>query len=513
MTANRHLLILISLLIVTSLSIFLYKVAQLQWPLSENQEAQLWTVEARLSFKADGNAVSASLFTPPGQPNLSTLDENYISHNYGLNTKVENTNHIATWTKRKAKGQESLYYRVSVFPIHLNETPSKVSPPVSEPGSSLEGVSKEAADALLESVRAQSADPLSFVIEILKHLHNDKDDNANILLGNDRSPLQYAKTAMAIAKQAQIPTRLVNGIFLGGASTDRHDVPISYLLDVWDGNNWQTVNPENGNPGLPRDFLIWWYDDNNPIAVKGGDHAKLAISANTRMQSSLDISKTYAERQKSVFAKFSLFSLPLHTQQIYSVLIMIPLGAFVILLLRTVVGIRTFGTFMPVLVALAFRETELIYGLALFTFVVALGLGARFYLEHLRLLHIPRIAVVLTVVVILMLFISMLSHQLGLSHGLSIALFPMVIIAMTIERMCIVWEERNPWDAITQGAGSMLAASLAYLVMRQESLQHLFFVFPELLLIVIAAMLLMGRYRGYRLSELIRFKDLISRTR
>ena len=37
---------------------------------------------------------------------------------------------------------------------------------------------------------------------------------------------------------------------------------------------------------------------------------------------------------------------------------------------------------------------------------------------------------------------------------------------------------------------------------------HLIFVFPELLLLVIAAALLAGRYTGYRLLELRRFKAL-----
>jgi hypothetical protein len=38
--------------------------------------------------------------------------------------------------------------------------------------------------------------------------------------------------------------------------------------------------------------------------------------------------------------------------------------------------------------------------------------------------------------------------------------------------------------------------------------QHLAFVFPELLLLVLAAMLLLGRYSGYRLSEVYRFRAL-----
>jgi hypothetical protein len=42
-----------------------------------------------------------------------------------------------------------------------------------------------------------------------------------------------------------------------------------------------------------------------------------------------------------------------------------------------------------------------------------------------------------------------------------------------------------------------------------HEIQHLVFVFPELLLVVLAASLLLGRYKGYRLSELIRFKAFL----
>ena len=53
-----------------------------------------------------------------------------------------------------------------------------------------------------------------------------------------------------------------------------------------------------------------------------------------------------------------------------------------------------------------------------------------------------------------------------------------------------------------------MVASLAYLVMTYRYTEHLFFTFPELLLVLLAATLLMGRYSGYRLFELFRFKVL-----
>ncbi len=39
-------------------------------------------------------------------------------------------------------------------------------------------------------------------------------------------------------------------------------------------------------------------------------------------------------------------------------------------------------------------------------------------------------------------------------------------------------------------------------------LEHLVFTFPELLLVVLAIIVLAGRYTGYRLLELSRFKAL-----
>src|SRR5690606_3915938 len=102
------------------------------------------------------------------------------------------------------------------------------------------------------------------------------------------------------------------------------------------------------------------------------------------------ITEHRAEQLESRLIDFSLFSLPIKTQAVYGVLLMIPIGALVMVFMRNVIGIESFGTFMPVLIALAFRETMLLSGVILFTVLVALGLSIRFLLERLRLLLVPR---------------------------------------------------------------------------------------------------------------------------
>jgi hypothetical protein len=129
-------------------------------------------------------------------------------------------------------------------------------------------------------------------------------------------------------------------------------------------------------------------------------------------------------------------------------------------------------------------------------------------MERLRLLLVPRLAAVVTIVVLLMTVISILSHQLGIETGLSVSLFPMVIISMVIERISVVWEERGAFTSIREGIGSLAMAALTYLAMSISILAYWVTVFPEINLIVLGIIIALGRYTGFRLTELRRFKQL-----
>jgi hypothetical protein len=279
-------------------------------------------------------------------------------------------------------------------------------------------------------------------------------------------------------------------------------------LEVHDGDDWRYFDPMTGEESLPDNFLVWWRGNEPLINVEGGSDVQVSFAVQDNQLDAVSIANSQATRHGAALIDFSLYSLPISTQAVYSVLLMIPIGALVMVFLRNFIGIDAFGTFMPVLIALAFRETQLFWGVILFSMLVALGLSIRFLLDRLRLLLVPRLSAVLIVVVLLMMIISLASHRLGLETGLSVALFPMVIIAMTIERMSVVWEERGATDAIREGMGSLLVAVTAYIFMGLSWLEHLIFTFPELLLVVLALVLLAGRYTGYRLLELRRFKAL-----
>ena len=496
-----RLLLLALMLCVAGGSLFVYKWRSLGFPLVPETETRTWTVEVMAQFEAGPGPIKMNLHIPGLTPGFAILDENFVSRGFGFTTRYVSGGRQVQWAIRRARGPQTLFYRAVVY-RDTQRLESDTTPPFPAVPQ-LEEPYLTASEVLVEQVAAQSADPASFATELLRRLAAPAgDQNVELLVGQDPDALALARAATTLLAVQRIPSRVMHGVYLQERGRRSEVVP---WLEVHDGERWLYVDPSTGEIGLPRDFLIWWRGEEPLYVLDGGRNVDLRLSVQSNIADPLLVAQRRAQAWQSRVADFSLFSLPIQTQAVYSVLLMVPIGGLVIIFLRSIIGITTFGTFMPVLIALAFRETQLLGGILLFTVVVALGLAFRFLLENLRLLLVPRLTAVLVIVVLLMLMISIITQQLGIETGLSIALFPMVILTMTIERMSIVWEERGSGEAVRQGMGSLLAACICYLVMGIDQLEHLAFVFPELLLVVLAAAILLGRYTGYRLLELPRF--------
>ncbi len=501
---RRHLYFLTGMLSLIGLTVFSYKVIFLDFPLVPDVRIDLWQVEARVTFRAKNVPVKVSLHIPHKIAGFILIDESFMSHGYGLNMENTEEGRFAVWSIRKVKGEQGLYYRAMIRRFEAREPPIKETPKIMP--QELAEPRLSAVKELLEDIHARSADTESLVRELLKTLlHPEANESALVILGKDSTPAQKADWAARILLHGGVPSRVVQGIELGEGGRES---PVLYWIEVYDNQRWRPFSVTTGEGKIPGDYLAWRRGVGALATAKGVDRLKVSLSVSRLQEPAGEAVMAVGPIGKPITAVFSLSSLPLETQGVYRILFMIPVGAFLLVIFRNVIGVKTFGTFMPVLIALAFRETQLAWGMALFSLIVAFGLGARFYLEHLKLLLVPRLAAVLIVVVLLMALFSLLSHRLGLERGLSVALFPMVILTMTIERMSIVWEERGASEALQQGLGSLAVAALVYLVMTLRNTEHLFFLFPELMLVLLAATLLLGRYTGYRLLELFRFKVL-----
>ncbi|WP_191485125.1 inactive transglutaminase family protein [Pseudomonas sp. FEN] len=500
-----HLKILIAVLVLLGASVTAYQIFVLGIPVTEDATDDLWNIDAKVEFVASTKEpVKVQMFVPPLSRDYVSLNESFISNNYGVSVNRADGNRKVTWSARRVSGKQTLYYRLVLTKRYTGEKP-KVKGPTFRDSMAIEGPEKIAAEALLAPIRQHSADVETFIGETIKRVNNLADDNVKLLLAGDSSTPHKAQIIELLLSIAHVPLEKAHTIRL---LADQPQTPELWLRS-FNGSDWLYFNPDTGEQGLPSDRLLWWTGADNLITVDGGKKAGVTFSLNNSEMNAIRLAKLTDENSDANFLEYSLYGLPLQTQQTFMIMMMIPIGVLVILILRNLIGLQTLGTFTPVLIALAFRETQLGFGIVLFTIITALGLSLRSYLEHLKLQMLPRLSVVLTFVVVLIAAISLFSHKLGLERGLSVALFPMVILTMTIERLSITWEERGANHALKVAIGTLFAASLAHLIMTVPELIYFVFTFPAILLILVGFMLAMGRYRGYRLTELMRFKAFL----
>ena len=498
--------ILAAILILIGSLTFLYKHLYLHFPLKPKEQVESYVVEIKVSFSPRYNkSIKANLFLPQTNEDYLVVDENFLSRGFGLTTLTEDSNRQAIWTIRKASGVQTLYYRAVIkrnidsLLTSKEQVPEIVLPEVTE-------AELNAINTIISVIQQKSADPNTFVTNLIANLNRTDDENIAFLLGRKPDEFKKIQIAKIILNYAKFPARFQNGIIL-----ERIGKKISIIprLEVYFDKKWFSYDIKTGSLSLPMSYFPLWYGDSNLINVTGAEQPKYEIGVESFKEDAIIGLIESGKVAKPFLLDFSLFSLPIDTQAVYRVLIMIPVGAFVIIFFRTIIGIKTFGTFMPVLIGLAFRETQLINGIVFFIILIGAGLLVRFFLDKLNLLIVPRLASILTVIVLIMIFVSIISHKLGFESGLSVALFPMVILSMTIERMSVVWDELGAWQAFKQSISTIFCAAIAFFVMVNPLLEHIVFVFPEVLLIILAFNLILGRYMGYRLLELGRFRSLV----
>jgi len=508
MKAVSKLAICVCLLVLLGFGLAFYKAHWLGVPFWRGQQVSDWQIEAKVTLFATGREVNVRLAVPGDNPqaaiggSASVGYQSYIERQDGRATAV--------WSSQKREGPQALYHWVRVregTSTTLEPVPGTAEPPDSYEMSGTAGV---AADTVVKRAKADSADNDTLFVALLSRIV-EKSPSQEMMLLIRNYQRDYRKDAVVmlgldLLRMAGVPARVCHAVALDqklGVQTPK------LFIEYHDGVYWKVRDPEQ--PTVvpdPHHWYAWNRGGGALLEVSGGGENSGVSFSVARERVSLS---SLTDLRESPLLVSTILDLPQSERAVFRYLVLIPLGAFVVVLLRNMVGIPTLGTFMPVLIALALLEINPVWrGLAMFSILVGVGLWFRFLLSRLNLLVVPRVAACVVIVTLLMILMSVVSHRFGIGGGIDITLFPMIILAWTIERMSIIWEEEGRHNALVQVGGSLAVSVLAFLCMKVGQIQYWAFYFPELLLVLLAGILVIGRYTGYRLSELVRFKNFES---
>lgn len=192
-----------------------------------------------------------------------------------------------------------------------------------------------------------------------------------------------------------------------------------------------------------------------------------------------------------------------------SLVLMLPVIVTIVAFMKQVVGVTTLGVYTPSILALSFIALDLKFGLLILFVILIFGMITRWILRGYRLLYIPRMAILLTIVSLTILFLLFLGSYFDISQIMGIAVFPMLIMSTLVEKFLSLQSGKGLKSALFIIAEAIFVAILAYFVAEWSWLKVTVLGHPEIIFLFLIANIILGRWTGLRVSEYVRFREII----
>ena len=198
--------------------------------------------------------------------------------------------------------------------------------------------------------------------------------------------------------------------------------------------------------------------------------------------------------------------------QTVALLLMLPVVVTLVAFFRQVVGIKAFGIYTPSIITfalLAFDPNGLKYGIAIFISVIAVGTLSRLLMKKFRLLYLPRVAMTVSIVSLSILGVLVLGGMFQRTGLAAVSIFPLLIMITLAEKFVATQIEKGSRIALILAVETLVISVTGYFLVSWDSLITLILHSPWVVLFTFVINFSLGKWTGLRITELIRFRNII----
>ena len=311
---------------------------------------------------------------------------------------------------------------------------------------------------------------------------------------------------VALCRANNLPARLVGGMILKpGKKRTSH-----LWLEVYVEDNWVPFDALNNHfASIPANYMEIYRGDKFLISRSPNVFFDYHFSISNK----ISIPKTHTGDLMN-FSSLGEFYFLVNQQYGISwhfirILFLLPLAAVVVALFKNVIGLKTFGVFLPALISFSVVPIGFWSGLLMFTVVVGVVSLIHIPLEKLGLLHTPKLVIMLisvSVSFLLIIVIQRITNQVLFSGQLFI---PIVITTITAERFAQSISENGFLESLLLLAQTFIVAGVCFVIVDSDAMLAILMTYPEFIIIEICIMILLGKWIGIRLTEYVRFSPAI----
>jgi hypothetical protein len=202
-------------------------------------------------------------------------------------------------------------------------------------------------------------------------------------------------------------------------------------------------------------------------------------------------------------------------------ILLLPVIATVIAFMKQVIGITTLGIYTPTIITLTFLTLGLEFGILILFSVIIMGAVVHRIIRPLKLLYVPKMALVVTSVSIFLLLTLTVYLDLFDIEFISLAIFPVVIMGTLAEKFVTLRSERGVSGSILIMTETFFVSLVAYLAaggiidlyfieIQWSFLRNLLLNTPEIIILFVLINVYLGRWTGLQVTEYINYRHIIN---
>jgi hypothetical protein len=189
-------------------------------------------------------------------------------------------------------------------------------------------------------------------------------------------------------------------------------------------------------------------------------------------------------------------------------ILLTPLLALFVSFVRVVIGLPTLDMLVPIALSFALVAVGLALGLLVFGAVLFASYIAKRSLFKLKIMFYPKRSLSMVILSIAVFAALSIGVILEFDRILSVSIFPILILMLLGDMVVSVQLHKSPSETLIISASTLLIGVIGYMVATSEAIQNTIILYPEIILLVIPLNLLIGRYFGLRVLELLRFSNV-----
>ncbi len=178
----------------------------------------------------------------------------------------------------------------------------------------------------------------------------------------------------------------------------------------------------------------------------------------------------------------------------------VPTGAVLIAFARLTLGIRVIG-FRSILIAVGFQQSGILPSVLLIVVMVFVVASLRPMLVRVRLTYYPRVAVIMSVSVLMLVGALILAPWVHSDMLWSVAFFPVIVLGLMAEGIAKTIDRDSTLTAFWRMGSTIAIALLLTAISRLPLLREIAIEFPELVVTKIVMIVLIAEFLDLRLLQ------------